>query len=84
MNVFKIRVPEYKFKKKIPRTIIFSNSCYSTESKKDKEPRNQVPRKVSISEEGLKGFLHKYCFSCGFRKLNIQSEDQISGIEENP
>ena len=27
-----------------------------TEYKKGKEPRNQVPRKASISEEGLKGF----------------------------
>ena len=26
------------------------------ESKKGKEPRNQVPRKVSESEEGLEGF----------------------------
>jgi hypothetical protein len=26
------------------------------ESKKGKEPRNQVPRKVSICEEGFKGF----------------------------
>ena len=29
---------------------------FSPESKKGKEPRNQVTRKVSVSEEGLEGF----------------------------
>ena len=31
-------------------------SCAKPKSKKGKEPRNQVPRKVSISEEGLERF----------------------------